>query len=239
MEPKKSLSQNFLIDKNICKKIISHTSIKNKNIMEIGPGYGNLTEFIINEKPKNLYLVEKDDYLSEYLSKKYKKHSNIYVYNKDLLNFNLNEFRKLIVISNLPYNLSTKIILHLFNYYKIIDEILVMIQKEVAYKFDYSLPKMNKYKFYTKNMSIYKRCFNVSPQVFFPKPKINSTVVKFKINKKDKDISKLELFCKIIFKKMRKKIINKLEIETKDSVILHKRVDQLNINELLRLYNFF
>ena len=66
---KKSLSQNFLIDKNICKKIIKEADIKNKNILEIGPGKGILTEFILNENPRKLILIEKDDKLFKFLKK--------------------------------------------------------------------------------------------------------------------------------------------------------------------------
>ena len=70
MSPKKSLSQNFLIDKNICNKIISQVTIKNKIIIEIGPGKGALTDIILSQKPKKLYLIEKDNALSKELKKK-------------------------------------------------------------------------------------------------------------------------------------------------------------------------
>ena len=156
MSPKKSLSQNFLIDKNICNKIISQTTIKNKIIIEIGPGDGSLTEVILSQKPKKLYLIEKDNILSRELSNKYKKYDKIKIYNLDILDFNLSNFKDIIIISNLPYNVSTKIILYLFNYNNIINEMILMIQKEVAIKFDYNLPKMNKYKLYTKVTSIFK-----------------------------------------------------------------------------------
>jgi len=239
MNPKKSLSQNFLKDKNICKKIISKTSVKNKVVIEIGPGKGSLTETIVSQKPKKLYLIEKDDILSKELQKKYKYHSKIYIYNNDILDFDLSKLKDIIIISNLPYNVSTKIILYLFNYNNIIKEMVLMLQKEVALKFDYSEPKMNKYKLYTKIATIFDKCFDVSPNVFIPKPKVNSSVVKFKFKKGENDLIKLEKFSKIIFNNMRKKINNKINFKINNDKILNKRVDQLTIDELLNIYYFF
>ena len=197
---KKSLSQNFLVDKNISNKIIKETNIINRNILEIGPGYGYLTDIIFKNKPKNLFLIEKDIYLKKILAKKYIDNKNIDIVGDDILTFNLSEFKNLIVISNLPYNISTKIILYLFNFYQNIDEMIFMIQKEVAYKFDYNLPNMNKYKFLTKIVSNYKRCFDVSSKVFIPKPKVNSTVVKFKFKREQLDLAKANHFTNLIFK---------------------------------------
>ena len=115
---------------------------------------------------------------------------------------------------------------------------IFMIQKEVSEKFDYNLYGMNKYKFLTKILSTYTRCFDVSNKVFIPKPKIKSTVVKFKIDKKNVDLTKAYHFSNLIFKNVRKKIKNNIEIKKK-SEIINKRVNQLNIDELLYIYNFF
>ena len=142
---KKSLSQNFLNDKNISKKIINQTNIKNKNILEIGAGYGFMTDEILKQEPKSIIIVEKDFNLIKFLNEKYKKFENIVIFEEDILNFDLSDFKNLTIISNLPYNVSTKIILYLFKYYENINEMIFMIQKEVAKKFDYNLPSMNKY----------------------------------------------------------------------------------------------
>ena len=111
--PKKSLGQNFLIDKNIIKKITNITNIKNENIVEIGPGLGNLTDFIITKKPKNLVLIEKDLKLFKYLKKKYKDQKAIKVINSDALKYDFSKLNNIKIISNLPYNISTKIIIKL------------------------------------------------------------------------------------------------------------------------------
>ena len=236
--PKKSLSQNFLTDHNICKKILKQTEIKNKIILEIGPGYGILTDYILNKKPKKLILIEKDRDLNIFLKKKYSLNHKILILEKDILNFKINNFQNLIIISNLPYNISTKVILYLFNFHESIEEMVFMIQKEVALKFDYNLPRMNKYKFMTFIVSTYSRCFNISSKVFVPKPKINSTVVKFKFNKKNFDLQKAKKFSNLIFKNVRKKINNNIHLNMKDE-LLNKRVNELNINNLFDIYNFF
>ena len=115
--PKKSLSQNFLKDKNIANKIVNLTNIKNRLILEIGPGYGFLTDNILEKKPKKILLIEKDWKLKEKLYEKYKK-NKIEIIGEDVLRTNFNNFKNLIIISNLPYNISSKIIV-LFSFIKI------------------------------------------------------------------------------------------------------------------------
>ena len=236
--PKKSLSQNFLKDKNISNKILNETNIRNNFILEIGPGYGFLTDSILKKSPKKLFLIEKDYNLKENLHKKYKNNKKISIIGDDILKANLRDFENLIIISNLPYNISSKIILHLFNFRENINEMIFMIQKEMSLKFDYKLPIMNKYKFLTKIVSSYTRCFDVSPKVFFPQPKINSSVVKFKFNKQIVDLNKANYFSKLIFKNVRKKINNNIKMKFKNK-LFEKRVSQLKIDELLTIYNFF
>ena len=238
VKPKKSLSQNFLIDKNISKKIVDQTKVKGNQILEIGPGYGFLTDSILANNPKKVYLIEKDYNLKKFLIKKYKNNKKVNIIGDDILLTNLNEFKDLIIISNLPYNVSAKIILYLFSFKENICEMIFMIQKEMAIKFDYKLPKMNKYKFLTKIVSHYTRCFDVSSKVFIPKPKVKSTIVKFRFNKKNIDLNKAKYFSAEIFKNVRKKINNNLKIKL-DNDLLNKRVNQLNIDQLISIYNLF
>tara|TARA_B100000989_G_C19507676_1_gene457260 strand:- start:746 stop:1465 length:720 start_codon:yes stop_codon:yes gene_type:complete len=237
-KPKKSLSQNFIIDKNICKKIVNIINIKNKEILEIGAGYGFLTDVILEKKPKKIIIIEKDKYLSNILKNKYKDNKILTVIENDILKCNLDGFKNLIIISNLPYNVSTKIILHLFKYNKNIKEMLLMIQKEVSLKFDYNLDKMNKYKFLTKTVSNFERCFDVSPNVFKPKPKVTSSIVRFKFNNKNIDLEKAYKFSNAIFKNVRKKISNNIDTNNTNK-LLDKRVNEISIKELLYIYNSF
>ena len=239
IKSKKSLSQNFLLDKNIANKIINLAEIENRIILEIGPGLGLLTDLILKKNPKYLYVIEKDYNLVKELQNKYEKNNRIKIIEKDILKYDLSNFENLIIISNLPYNISTKIMLYLFKYNKNINQMILMIQKEVAVKFDYMLPNMNKYKFLTKIVSSFERCFDVSSKVFKPKPKVKSTVVRFQLNNNNLDLKKANIFINLIFKNIRKKIYKNLKLDQKNDNLYNKRVNELSIKDLLNIYNSF
>ena len=186
IKAKKSLGQNFLIDQNIIDKIINIVKIKDKSILEIGPGTGNLKKNILKKKPKKLIVVEKDDNLAEILIKNF--NSNVEIIKNDILKLdesNLDE-SILTVFGNLPYNISTEIlckwILNIKNKNFWFDKLVLMFQKEVA---DRIIAKFN-----TKNygrlsilsnwkLEIEKIC-DVQPSSFFPRPKIDSSVLLLK-----------------------------------------------------------
>ena len=117
---KKSLGQNFLVDKNIIKKITNLIDIKNKNILEIGPGKGSLTNEILKKKPKSLILVEKDNRLTQNLQEKYNNEKNLKIFNDDILKFNIEKKikSKTIIFGNLPYNISSQILVKLIKFKK-------------------------------------------------------------------------------------------------------------------------
>ena len=137
--PKKSLSQNFLLDKNLCKKIINSLSIRNKIIIEIGPGTGQITDEIIKFKPKKLILIEKDYKLFKILKTKYSKLNFIEIFNIDAIKINLNLNENFSIISNLPYNAASKLIFKILIKYNNIKEMIFLIQKEVSKKFNYQI----------------------------------------------------------------------------------------------------
>ena len=237
--PKKSLGQNFLKDKNIANKIVSSTKITNKNILEVGPGLGILTELIIKAKPKNLIIIEKDKVLCNKLLDKFNK-NKIIINNDDALLYNFNELINYKIISNLPYNISSKFLLKIIKLNKNFREIICMIQSELADKFDYSKGKMNKYKFLSQYCGNYEILFNVTPKVFYPKPKVNSKVVKFILNKKDINNEKLNLFVKLFFVNKRKKIkSNKYFAGILDEKNINKRYEELKYKEILSIYKRF
>ena len=187
---KKSLGQNFLVDKNVIKKIINLVEIKNKDVVEIGPGKASLTNEIIKNKPRTLSLIEKDDNFAEKLRLRFLKNKDIRVFNQDFLDFdfkNLNK-KKLIIFGNLPYNISSQIfvkILKIKNWPPNYTDLILMFQKELGEKI--------LGKFQSKNygrlsiLSHYKllsvKKFFVSANCFFPKPKVTSIVIHFKPKK--------------------------------------------------------
>ena len=177
---KKSLGQNFLIDKNIIKKIINVKNIKNKDVVEIGPGNGALTNQILNFNPRSLTVIEKDNFLLEKLKEKYEKFKTIKFYNDDVLKIDLEKVikKKSIIFGNLPYNISSQILIKLIKFKKWppkYSDLILMFQKEVAEKIlgksygrlsiiaNYRLKSLNK--------------FNVTANCFFPKPRVTSTVI--------------------------------------------------------------
>ena len=218
--PKKSLGQNFLIDQNIINKIIKIGKItENKTVLEIGSGYGNLTKKIANMKPKKILAIEKDEKLVLFLKNIFKDHKNIKIINNDILSVikNNNLGQNIIVFGNLPYNISTQILASLVMLEKWppwFEILIFMFQKEVA---DRILAKKNIKDF--GRLSILcnwrlniKKHFDVSKNCFFPKPKINSTVLSFTPKKnnvfKIKNPKHLETVTRVLFSS-RRKMINK------------------------------
>ena len=239
---KKSLGQNFLKDQNIINKIIKSIIIKNKNIVEIGPGLGALTKEIILLRPKKLILIEKDINLYKLILGKF-DNENTEIINQDALKYNYKNLSNYNIISNLPYNISSKFILKILKLNKNINIIVCMIQSELAEKIDYKFGKMNKYKFLTKYCCEFEILFNVSRNVFSPKPKVNSKVVRFKLKQKNINQAKLELFIKLFFTNKRKKIkSNKYFVNIIDNNLANYRYEDLDYSDILKIYerfNFF
>lgn len=216
---KKSLGQNFLVDQNIIKKIVNSVNITNRNILEIGPGKGALTNEILKKNPKSLILVEKDYKIFEKLKEKYKDNKKVEVNNNDILELDLEKKLKKssIIFGNLPYNISSQILVKIIkfkNWPPKFTDIIFMFQKEMADrvigKFNSSgygrLSVLTNYR-----LDILKK-FNVSPNCFLPKPKVNSTVIFIKPKKINKyqigNIDNLEKITRIFFSN-RRKMINK------------------------------
>ena len=241
--PKKSLGQNFLIDKNIIEKICNAGNLgKNDNILEIGPGTGNLTEFILKKKPKKFHVIEKDERLIKNLNARF--HNKLKIISEDILKYDLKLLsdKDLIIFGNLPYNISSQILVNFINYsysefsYK---KLVLMFQKEVA---DRILAEDN-----TKNygrLAIFsswkldiKKIMDINPSSFFPKPKVISSLLVFepKINYiKFKNSKNLENVTNIFFNQKRKMIKKPLNILFKDS---KKVIDELDLNINLRPQN--
>ena len=254
--PKKSLGQNFLIDKNIINKIIKIGNIsKNKIVMEIGAGYGNLTQGIISMKPKTIYAIEKDKKLSLFLKKKFKDAENIKIINKDFLNLIKENFidSNVIVFGNLPYNISTQILASLIMLKKWppwYDVLILMFQKEVA---DRIIAKTRTKEF--GRLSVLsnwrleiKKHFDISKNCFYPKPKINSTLLSFKPKKINllnlKNPHNLEKITRILFSNRRKminknfnKLFNKNKTVIKNlNIDLSKRPEELSNETFYKEY---
>ena len=241
--PKKSLGQNFLIDKNIIEKICNAGNVSQSDtVLEIGPGTGNLTEFILKKKPKKFYVIEKDERLIKNLSERFD--NKLIIINEDILKYDLKFLsdRNLIIFGNLPYNISSQILINFINYssskfsYK---KLVLMFQKEVA---DRILAEDN-----SKNygrLSIFsswklniKKLMDIYPSSFFPKPKVMSSLLIFEPKNnyiKFKNSKNLEYITNIFFNQKRKMIKKPLNIIFKDT---KRVVDELDLDINLRPQN--
>ena len=258
IRPKKSLGQNFLIDNNILNKIIKLANINKDHIVEIGPGTGSLTKKIIERKPTSLILIEKDQMLTNRLKNELEEYKDFKIFNADILKFDLEKKIKKnsIIIGNLPYNISSQILVKLIKFNKWLPKykkLILMFQKEVA---DKILAKHNTSDYgrlavlTSARLKIISR-FDVSPNSFYPIPKVKSTVLVFEpiINKnfKIKNISNLEKVSHIFFSRKRK-MVNKafnalfkksLEVAKKINVNLNLRPNKLTENEYFKITEFF
>ena len=212
IKAKKSLGQNFLIDREVLEKIVSITDITNKEVLEIGPGSGNLTTYILKKKPKKLYVVEKDDDLAILLEEKFD--TEIEIINDDILKVsesNISE-QKLSVFGNLPYNISTEIlskwILNIGSNFWF-DSLILMFQKEVADRIisEFNNSNYGRLSILSSWKLNVKKILDIKPQSFSPRPKIDSSLLLFTPKEnffKLKDPKNLEKITRIFFSQRRK-----------------------------------
>ena len=251
---KKSLGQNFLVDRNIINKIVNLIDVKNKNILEVGPGTGNLTSELLKKKPKTLLVIEKDNKLVELLNKEF--NNKILIINDDILKIdeNLLSTEILTVFGNLPYNISTEIlckwILNLDKKKIWFDSLILMFQKEVAERIisEFNSKHYGRLSILANWKLDIKKIFDIKPSSFSPKPKIESTVLFFKHKKnffKLKNPKNLEKITRIFFmhrRKMIKKPYNQLfngnmKFASKLKIDLNLRPENLDFNTYYKLTN--
>ena len=251
IKPKKSLGQNFLIDREVLEKIVSITDITGKEVLEIGPGSGNLTTYILKQKPKKLYVVEKDDELAILLKEKFD--AKIEIINDDILKVSENKIsaQKLFVFGNLPYNISTEIlskwILNIGSNFWF-ENLILMFQKEVA---DRIISEFNNSKYGRLSiLSSWKlnveKIIDIKPQSFSPRPKIDSSLLSFTPKKNFFELKNpvnLEKITRIFFsqrRKMLKKPFNQVfangkEVAEKFGIDLNLRPQNLEPETYFKL----
>jgi len=251
IKAKKSLGQNFLTDNKILDQIVNCTHIKNKTILEVGPGTGNLTKVILNKDPKKLFAVEKDNELAESLKNRFDE--KIDIINDDILKIdeNLLSKEKIVVFGNLPYNISTEILSKWINNLKNdywFECLALMFQKEVADRIVANVNNSNYGRLSILSnwkLNIRKIC-DIKPTSFYPKPKIDSTLLFFTPKEnyfKIKNPKNLEKITRIFFsnrRKMIKKPYNKLfngdlSISKKLKIDLNLRPQNLDYETYFKL----
>ncbi len=236
---KKKFSQNFLIDKNILSKISRYIENKKLKILEIGPGDGRLTEYILDYSPKELKLIEIDCDLIPTLEKKFSNNSNIEIINQDILDYDINEHVDLI-ISNLPYNISSQILVKICLLRFLPSKLLLMFQKEFAQRL--LEKKLNALNTLVGCFFKIESSFTVSRNSFRPIPKVDSIVLSFsrrhEVLLRSEEIESFIKFKQYLFSHKRKTLNNLLKNYEfqKDNYDLTKRVEDISLQNLLQIF---
>ena len=212
IKPKKSLGQNFLIDRNVLEQIVETVEISAKEVLEIGPGSGNLTTFILKKNPKKVYVIEKDDDLALLLEDKFT--NEISIINEDVLKISEDKIssEKLTVFGNLPYNISTEILSKwIVNINKEFwfESLVLMFQKEVAERIiaESNTSKYGRLSILSNWKLNIKKIIDIKPESFSPRPKIDSTLLLFTPRENFfelKNAENLEMITRVFFSQRRK-----------------------------------
>ena len=239
IKPKKSLGQNFLVDKNIIKLIVDLGDINENDILlEVGPGTGNLTEQLLSKKPKKLIVVEKDKSLAVNLQERFK--NKITIINDDILNINEDKLsnKEMIIYGNLPYNISTQIFakwIKLKNLNSICKKFILMFQKEVAERIiaDYNNKQYGRLSILSSWRMNIKKIKEIGPGSFYPSPKVKSTILLIEPKVKHfviKNPKNLEHITNVFFNQRRKMIKKPLNILFKDADNVSRKL-KINTNQ--------
>lgn len=256
INPSKKLGQNFIFDKNILNKI---TSLINPDacdlVIEIGPGLGGLSETLLNNNVKKILLVEKDRQFAQLLNAlKSKYPDQIDIIFEDAINFNfdIENYKNITIISNLPYNAATKILTTLINAHYSTNKLknmVLMFQKEVAQRITANYRDKHYGRLSIISQYLYQ-CnveFDLNPAVFYPKPMVDSSIVSFKSleKKSGPDIKILESITRAAFSQRRKKIrtslkniISETDLAERLNIDVNLRAEQLSVNEYLKISEY-
>jgi 16S rRNA (adenine1518-N6/adenine1519-N6)-dimethyltransferase len=246
VKAKKQFGQHFLISENVVKKIVDQINInEDDTVIEIGPGTGVLTQEILNRNPLKLYTVEIDTTLYPILEEKFKNYPNFQLIKDDVLKVNIKNFtneKKVKIVGNLPYNVSSLIMINCVFNMEIIEFCVFMIQKEVAEKL-VAKPKTKDYTFLSVFMQTFfdiKYIMSVPARFFYPPPKVTSAVVKLIPSNKYNltDIKKYKNFVSYIFGNRRKMLRTKIDEKILEKLNIKPtlRAEELKVEDFVRLF---
>lgn len=242
---KKHLGQHFLTDQNIARDIVKALSFNESDVLEIGPGTGVLTEFLIKEKPDNLFLMEIDRESVAYLQGKYPQ-LQPRILEQDFLRADLSFLsKKFKIIGNFPYNISSQIFFKVLEHRDRVEEVVGMLQKEVAERLA-SPPGNKNYGILSVLLQAYFQIdylFTVEPSVFRPPPKVKSGVIRLKRNTVERLDCNENLFKTVVkqgFQNRRKTLRNALKplnlaTEITSLELLDRRAETLSVRDFVGL----
>jgi 16S rRNA (adenine1518-N6/adenine1519-N6)-dimethyltransferase len=246
VRPKKNLGQHFLRDQNIARKIVGNLSAGASDVIELGPGMGVLTRFLLEHEEFNLHVIEVDRESVEYLKKNFPE-LNGRIHEADFLNCDLdkiagNGFK---LIGNFPYNISSQVFFKVLENKDITQECVCMVQKEVADRICAG-PNSKTYGILSVLLQAFyqiENLFTVPPQVFIPPPKVKSAVIRLTRNNLKELPCNEKLFFKVVktaFNQRRKMLRNSLSAVSKDlpAGFAEKRPEQLSVESFIELTSF-
>lgn len=258
ISPLKKFGQNFISDKNLLKKICGFADIKpDDHVLEIGPGLGSLTE-VLGRSSGRVLAIEKDKRLIEYLRERFSSMNSIELIDGDILDKSFScyaQSRKLKIVSNLPYNISTQILIKIIDERQILENVVVMLQKEVADRVC-SAPGNRTYGGLSVLLQAFfnvERVMIIQPGAFYPRPKVQSAVVRLTpLSETVTEIADQDTFRKVVraaFSSRRKMLRNSLGSQFSDEHICivlgrtgiegNKRAEALNVKEFIIMSNEF
>lgn len=247
--PKKKLGQHFLLNKEVLKRIVKIKKLENKDIIEVGPGTGELTKYILKESPKSLICIEKDLELKKYLEKIVATYPDkVNVIYDDIKKIDIKTFykKKKIIIGNLPYNIATTLILDYLEFPNEYKFMIFMVQKEVADRLVAKTGEKNygRISVLAQVYSNIKKVFDVDAKSFYPAPKVSSSVLLIEpVNFTKIQFQPFKNFLRKSFLYRRKKFKNNLQKFYKDieklpdlSLYVNKRAQQFSPEEFIEIY---
>lgn len=244
VKAKKHLGQHFLTDKIIAQNIVDSLQNTTKNILEIGPGMGVLTDPLLKKEEYNFKVIEIDRESVAYLEKKY---PDLSIISGDFLKTDLKEIfnDSFAIIGNFPYNISSQILFKVLDYRDDIPEVVGMFQKEVAERIA-SQPGTKKYGIISVILQAFydiEYLFTVEPEVFNPPPKVKSAVIRLKRNATKHLDCDEKLFIRVIktgFNQRRKTLRNSLKQLIPDArhPLLSERPEQLSVQQFVDITNW-
>jgi len=249
VRPKKHLGQHFLTDQHIAGRIVDSLQAKSGNVLEIGPGKGILSNFLLQRFPDGFFMIEIDREAIDFLNKQYPDFQDRII-RGDFLRFTPDRIFKdrFSIIGNFPYNISSQILFRVLDYKNRVDEVVGMFQKEVAERIA-SPPGSKKYGILSVLLQAYyeiEYLFTVHEGSFYPPPKIKSSVIRLQRNqvkKLDCDERLLKKVVKAGFNQRRKTLRNSLStfdfsLSEEHQPILQKRAEQLTVDQFVLLTRF-
>jgi len=247
-QARKRFGQNFLQDQQIIDRIIREIAPRrDDHLLEIGPGQGALTKQLARSGAR-LDCVELDRDLAEHLAHQYRDYENVHIHQHDILKFDLNELgltdKRLRIIGNLPYNISTPVLFHLLQYYDRIEDMSFMLQLEVVERMSANVGDKNygRLSLMLQYFCQAEKLFNVPPQAFNPQPKVNSAIVRLSPHSKlpvtAKDVDTLKIVVRTAFNQRRKTLRNSLKTLISASELSELPIDMKLRPENLKLADY-